>query len=335
MVYDQINLKKCRVSLSRNRIKIRTVATHESYFKKPSLPYFRLKPLSKINRNDPIVFNWPVGDSVYITSSRSYSIDQIRQNPGWLDQDRELRTKHAKQDYVVRPMDKKDHYVKRAVAIAGDTLQIINRQIYINGQLQEDPDKIQYAYMLSGNLSNINPRKLNEWGIEDDDRCNCDGRLGYALDKQQVEQLRGAAENLSIVNCIFTPQPNKMFPQDSQNFPNWTVDNFGPIWIPKKGATVEITSQNIALYKKLIRDYEQNDISIRGGDIFINGSPASSYTFKQDYYWAMGDNRHNSEDSRMWGFVPHDHMVGKPLVIWFSSKNGIRWNRIFKSASKI
>ena len=320
------------VPLLHNRIPI---LGNESYFKKPSLPYFRLKPLSKINRNDPIVFNWPVGDSVYITSSRSYSIDQIRQNPGWLDQDRELRTKHAKQDYVVRPMDKKDHYVKRAVAIAGDTLQIINRQIYINGQLQEDPDKIQYAYMLSGNLSNINPRKLNEWGIEDDDRCNCDGRLGYALDKQQVEQLRGAAENLSIVNCIFTPQPNKMFPQDSQNFPNWTVDNFGPIWIPKKGATVEITSQNIALYKKLIRDYEQNDISIRGGDIFINGSPASSYTFKQDYYWAMGDNRHNSEDSRMWGFVPHDHMVGKPLVIWFSSKNGIRWNRIFKSASKI
>ncbi len=320
------------IPLLHNRIPI---IGNESYFEKPSLPYFRLKALSEVKRNDPIVFNWPVGDSVYITSSRSYSLDQIRQNPGWLNQDPELKSLHAQNKYVTRPMDKKDHYVKRAVGIAGDTLQIINREIFINGVLSEAPEKAQYAYLLAGNLSAINPKKLVEWGIEDDDRCNCNGRLGYALDDGQVAKLRAAAPQISIINCEFGKQPNKTFPQDPAHFPDWTVDNYGPIYIPKKGSSINLTDGNFAIYEKLIKDYEHNDLERKDGAFYLNGAETSTYTFKQDYYWAMGDNRHNSEDSRMWGFVPHDHMVGKPLVIWFSSKNGIRWNRIFKSASKI
>lgn len=320
------------IPLLHNRI---PVIGNESYFKRPSLPYYRTKAISDIKRNDPIVFNWPVGDSVYITSSRSYSLDQVRQNPGWLSQDPQLRQKHTNQDYVVRPMDKKDHYVKRAVAIAGDTLQIIDRQVHINGELQEHPEKAQFAYLILGNLAAINPKKLMEWGIEEDDRCNCNGRTGFALDDEQVQKLKEAAPQLQIIHCQFNPQPNKIFPQDPAHFPDWSVDNYGPIYIPEKGATITLDASTIALYEKLIKDYEHNTLEVRDGNFIINGEPTTTYTFKQNYYWAMGDNRHNSEDSRMWGFVPHDHMVGKPLVIWFSSKNGIRWNRIFKSASNI
>lgn len=126
-----------------------------------------------------------------------------------------------------------------------------------------------------------------------------------------------------------------MYPHDPKNFGGWTNDNFGPIWIPKKGVTIDINMNNIALYKRIINVYEHNDFEIRSGKIFINGEESDSYTFKQNYYWAMGDNRHNSEDSRVWGFVPYDHIVGKPLFIWMSSENGIRWNRIFTSANKM
>ena len=133
--------------------------------------------------------------------------------------------------------------------------------------------------------------------------------------------------------------PNKVFPHDAVNYPNWTIDNYGPIYIPQKGATVDLSLQNIAMFKRIINVYEDNDFAIKGGKIYINGEVATSYTFQQNYYWMMGDNRHNSEDSRVWGFVPEDHVVGKPLFIWFSTKegsisNGIRWNRIFSSADK-
>ncbi|MBK6995419.1 MAG: hypothetical protein IPH31_11005 [Lewinellaceae bacterium] len=129
-----------------------------------------------------------------------------------------------------------------------------------------------------------------------------------------------------------------LFPNDPKQYTNWTVDDFGPIWVPKKGATTPLTLANVPFYWRVIQVYEQNKLEIRGGKIFINDQEASSYTFKQDYYWMQGDNRHNSEDSRFWGYVPEDHIVGKPLFIWFSTKNGnmrdgINWDRIFKSAS--
>lgn len=303
----------------------------ESYIKSPSLPYFRINPISKIKRNSPIVFNWPVGDSVYITSKRSYTVDQVRRNGAQNFRDSELIQKERNKDYKIRPMDKKDHYVKRAVAVAGDTLQIINGQIYIDGQLSPDPEKVQFVYNVFGDLNTINPKKMRDLGIEPEDFTSG----GAVLNQEQVDFIKSASPNIELQKRIYPANSSTLFPYDPGNFPNWSVDNYGPIWIPEKGANVDLSISNIALYQKIIKDYEHNDLSIQGDRILINGQDASSYTFQQDYYWAMGDNRHNSEDSRSWGFVPFDHMVGKPIVIWFSSKNGIRWNRIFKSAKNI
>ncbi len=305
----------------------------ESYLKSPSLPKFRLGS-GAVERNDPFVFNWPVGDSVYLTQVRSYSVSQIeREKEKYLATDPELRSLMANQAYRVRPMDKKDHYVKRAVAIAGDTLEIKNTKIFINGEETPEIPTVRFLHDIAGNLSSINSRKRQEWGLTSD---NGNGRNVFYLSDSIAEEIRTAAPGVTVTKRYLGTPGIKIFPHDTKNFPGWTEDNLGPIYIPEKGVTTPLTMQNIALYKKLIRDYEHNDLEIKSNQIFINGELATSYTFKQNYYWAMGDNRQNSEDSRMWGFVPFDHVVGKPSLIWFSSKDGkIRWNRIFKLVSGI
>lgn len=304
----------------------------ESYLKKPRLPYFRLPALSNIDRNNSIVFNWPVGDSVYITPKRSYSVAQVKRRPAFMQSDPALKKLVNKKAYKVRPMDKKDHYVKRAVGVPGDTLEIKAGRIYIDGVPSPQPEHVQFLYEVIGDINSINPIKLKEWGIDNDDIA---ARGIWFLDQKQTELIKEAKPSIVLRRYNHPQEPMKLFPHDPKNFPSWSVDNYGPIWIPKAGTTVTLSPQNIALYKKLIKDYEGNELLINGNQYTINGVVTNEYTFKQDYYWAMGDNRHNSEDSRMWGFVPHDHMVGRPAVIWFSSKNGIRWDRIFKSVSKI
>lgn len=302
----------------------------ESYLKKPSLPYYRLPAIRDIERGSPFVFNWPAGDTVYVTSQRSYTIGQARRAGNAIG-DPELRKMHAEGDYIVRPVDKKDHYIKRCVGLPGDSLQIIAGQLYINGAAAENPEHMQFKYTVSG--TSINEKKLNEWGIDRDDIWGRDrGVVGYVLDQDQVEKLRGVGARVDRVKL--GPSPLELFPFDTHVKDLWSIDNYGPIWIPKKGATTPLTVDNLPFYKKIIADYEYNDIEVKGGKIYINGKESDSYTFKQDYYWGMGDNRHSSEDSRMWGYVPHDHIVGKPLFIWFSKKNGIRWDRMFTSASK-
>jgi signal peptidase I len=253
--------------------------------------------------------------------------------------DPELKQKVEQKDFVVRPFDKKDHYVKRCIAIAGDNLEIRDRDIYIDGVKQNTPSHIQHNYQVIL-PTGFNSRKLAEWDIDDGDRPDR-GRAGqngwYSLDASQVEKLTAAGAVLQLRND--QPDPTQLFPHDPEHFPDWSIDNYGPIWIPKKGESVDLTSENIALYKRVIGSYEGHDLKINGDEILIDGQVTSSYTFEQDYYWGMGDNRHNSEDSRAWGFVPADHIVGKPLFIWFSTKEGgitkgINWNRIFMSASK-
>jgi len=319
----------------------------ESYFKRPSLPYFRLPAIREIKRNDPIVFNWPVGDSVYITSTRSYTVNQVERNKAqYLANDRELRQKVRDNDYVVRPNDKKDHYIKRCIGAPGDSLQIINREVYINGSPGQVPENVQYSYITNLNGTTINKRDFIDIGLtppsrfqSGDFQIGANGATLAVLNQHEINELQQRDSRISIAPRSVDTRPAELFPHDPNITSGWSVDNYGPIYIPEEGATVQLTKANLPFYKRVIGTYENNRLEVRGNDIIINGEKTTSYTFKQDYYWAMGDNRHNSEDSRMWGFVPHDHMVGKPLFIWFSTKdgslrNGIRWNRIFKSANK-
>ncbi|MFZ1257389.1 MAG: S26 family signal peptidase, partial [Saprospiraceae bacterium] len=301
----------------------------ESYFTKPSLPYFRLPAITEVKRNDPFVFNWPVGDSVYVTPTRSWTAFQVKTQP---DAARECQGLPL----VVRPLDKKDHYIKRCVGIPGDSLQLIDRQLYINGKPAQNPEHMQYLYQVSSTTTSLNTKKLESWGINTKDPYF---KSGYVfLDLDQYNKVKAMGQDVTV--SPFSYPDKNTFPHDPEHFPNWNFDNFGPIWIPKKGVTVNIGIENIALFSRIISVYENNKLEINDKSIIINGTPTSQYTFKQDYYWAMGDNRHNSEDSRAWGFVPFDHVVGKPLFIWFSLKNGnfsegINWKRIFTSTNKL
>lgn len=300
----------------------------ESYLRKPSFKYTRLPKLQEVQRNQPFVFNWPVGDSVYLAPDRAYTIDQYR---------REAFVKQAVRSakLITRPVDKKDHYIKRCVAIAGDSLQIINRQLYINGVAAYNPEHMQFMYRLLSQNNQINQRKLDGLGINLSEAMP---QMGiYFLDSVQVRKIQ--AMDSTIYIQVMPQEARPMFPYDTPLSKGWTVDNYGPIYIPKAGATTALNLENLPLYQRIIGVYEQNKLEVKDDKIFINGVESNSYTFKMDYYWAMGDNRHNSEDSRSWGYVPEDHIVGKPLFIWFSTKNGkiangINWDRLFTTANK-
>lgn len=307
----------------------------ESYLSKPNLPYFRFKAIEDIERNKLIVFNWPAGDSIYLTSKRSYSVSQVQQNLNeYLAYDPELRQKVKTKDIIVRPIDKKDHYIKRCIAQAGDTLMIKDRDVYINGIKQKAPKHRQFKYIARKPLK-ISKKKLNEWGIASAYRRG----MVYFLDAEQVSKINKASSE-NVLQIADNKEDPTLFPNNAKYFNSWSLDNYGPIWIPKKGVTIDLSIANLPLYRRIIDAYENNDLKVKSGKIFINGEETDKYTFKQNYYWAVGDNRHNSEDSRFWGFVPEDHMVGKPLFIWFSTKNGsmsngINWDRIFRSAESV
>ncbi len=310
------------IPLLHNRIPI---IGGESYIGSVQLPYCRLPVIDPIMHNDPIVFNWPVGDSVYITPQRSWTYYQVHH-------DQRLMQELKGQKVIVRPIDKKDHYIKRCIGLPGDTLQVIDRQVYINGVAARNPSKIQFHYKVFS-ATPLNKDWLLEQGIDPDDHPYGVKEL-YWLNPSQAEAL-GKLDGVQV-EILEANEAADLFPHDPKNFGTWTVDNYGPIWIPKKGTTVSLSLDSIALYRRVIQVYEHNAYALRDGKIYINGKEAHEYTFKQDYYWAMGDNRHNSEDSRFWGFVPEDHIVGKPLFIWMSiGKHGIRWNRLFTSAHKM
>jgi signal peptidase I len=308
------------------------VGEGESYLNEPSLGYFRLPALQSVERGAPIVFNYPEGDSVYVMPGRTFSVHDIRRKPYINVEGLPLR---------VRPVDKRDHYIKRCVGVAGDTLEVRNKIIYINGVAQAQPEGVQFRYRI---LGNFNLSRLQEWGVNINDCAGPDGgnpNHFYTLTKDRLEKVQAMGGDVRVFGDSSSYEVNRpdMFPHDSINFRTWSVDNYGPIYIPKVGASVEINIDNIALYRRIISIYEHNRLEEKNGQIIINGVATKTYTFRQNYYWAMGDNRHNSEDSRFWGFVPEDHVVGKPLFIWFSTKNGkmsdgIQWNRIFTSANK-
>ena len=308
----------------------------ESYSRLIQNDYRRLKGFGNVETGDYVVFGFPHGDTVltkfpaddYYTVKRTIGREAAVRNYGPLK---------------ARPSDKKDHYVKRCVAVAGDTLEIVNGQVYVNSKAQEVWPGVQNTYTVITTGQRINPVILDKIGVNASELYYDQSLPGYPampLTADMLKQVQGLSnvdtieENIDVYPPDYPDSYLTIFPF-SPEF-KWTRDNFGPLWIPQKGQTVQLTLENLPLYERVITSYEGNELEIKDGKIFINSEEAQSYTFQQDYYFIMGDNRHNSLDSRYWGFVPEDHIVGKPALIWLSIDGNksfpqsIRWRRFFK-----
>ena len=308
----------------------------ESYSTLIQNRYRRLKGFGNVKRGDYVVFGFPNGDTV-LTKAPADDYYMMARTAG-----REYAISNFG-PVKVRPSDKKDHYVKRCVAVAGDTLSIIDGKVYVNGQPQEVWEGVQSTYSVTTTGQKINPKNLEKLGINVSELWFNPQMPGYpampltAAMREKIESFQNVVsveENVDVYPPDYPDSYLTIFPFEESY--RWTRDNFGPLWIPSKGSTVSLTLENLPLYSRIIKDYEGNSLETKDGVIYINSEPSDSYTFLQDYYFMMGDNRHNSLDSRYWGFVPEDHIVGKPAVIWFSTDrnkpfpSNIRWRRLFK-----
>lgn len=327
----------------------------KSYLDWPSWDYKRVAGLGQIQRNDIVVFNFPAGDTVatlqqnpdYYTLVQMYGREAVRMN------------KQSFGEIIYRPVDKRENYVKRCVGLPGDSLSIRNNQVYINGKAARNPKNMQLNYFVETETP-LTETMFRNWGVSRDDympygqpctvtdpetlsflgfQPNANGAYNLVYRFPMTEAMVAQVKKLpSVKKVIVEPEiigGTMYYPVDYDN--GWTRDNYGPIWIPKRGATIELTPENLALYRRCIKNYEHNELEEKDGVVYINGEKATTYTFQYDYYWMMGDNRHNSADSRSWGFVPEDHIVGKPIMIWLSLDKdrslfdgGIRWNRLFR-----
>ncbi len=321
-------------------------------------PYKRLEGLRDIERNDIVVFNFPAGDTVvlgytnmsYESILRDKAIDMTKQDvrEGESIKSKQYYFRLAREyvkdnfDIAVRPVDRRDNYIKRCVALPGDTLKIINTQVYINGEKQEEIENLQFLYKIKTRGHGINPKALERIGVPpEDSKMSAKGTLLLPLTDENVRDIKNFKNVVSIDKIILPKNDYRynIFPHDPR-YP-WNQDNFGPIVIPKKGVTVKLSTKNLSFYERIIRVYEHNDLEVREGKIYINGKETDRYTFKMNYYWMMGDNRHDSLDSRFWGFVPDDHIVGGPVFIWLSiDKNKsflkkIRWDRMFMGDNRM
>ena len=341
----------------------------KSYIEWPQWDYRRAPGLGKVQLNDIVVFNFPAGDTVvsdpimqpndYYQMVYGYGQQLLQQNninpnldslaPMALRKYYETAYAAGRQyilqnpnDFgllIARPVDRRENYVKRCVGLPGQTLQIKDRIVYINSKANKEPDNVQYTYHVK--FKEMLPEELiDELGISQEDITQYNQSGVMPLTAHAAKVLKSRKDLVQSISLNKEQTVGDIYPLNARY--GWTRDNYGPVWIPQKGKSIQLTLKNLPIYERPIRVYEGNDLTVtKDGKILINGKEAHSYTFKMDYYWMQGDNRHNSADSRYWGFVPEDHIVGKPIFIWWSSnpdKKGfkaIRWSRLFRFVDNI
>jgi signal peptidase I len=293
----------------------------KSYVKKPQLPYFRFPGFETIERNDIVVFNWPVDTLTVITDPSS--------------------------KVMYKPLDKRSNYVKRCVGLPGDKLEVRDGYVHINGVKNILPDraKLQFSYIAQLKGQGFNDQYLHDaYDVTDGYQYFNQGQgcIFSAVTEEAAAKLKNHPNVISLKK-YHVPKGtlgSNIFPHSDSKAYAWNASNYGPIQIPSKGMTMELSMENIPLYKRAISEYEGKNLTVENNQIKIDGEVITSYTFEQDYYWMMGDNRGNSQDSRSWGFVPFDHVLGKPVFVWMSWDtnakgifNKIRWDRLFTTVS--
>ena len=338
----------------------------KSYIEWPHWDYRRVKGLGKVELNDIVVFNYPSGDT--LCSDIRYQADDFyrlcyglgyqawpnRPNPDSLSlaqrlqffqqvyqTGRKIIESNAGEygNIMTRPTDRRENYVKRCVGLPGQTLEIKNRVVYLDGKPNKEPDNVQYTYWVKPQNVQFPEDLIEELGITNEEISILRATGYMPMTKRTVAELSKRKDLIESIEVNTDADEWDIYPLNGNK--HWTRDNYGPIWIPNKGETLVLNLDILPIYERCIRTYEGNKLEVKNGKIYINDKQTDRYTFKMDYYWMMGDNRHNSADSRYWGFVPEDHIVGKPIFIWWSSDpdrggfGGIRWSRLFRIVDNI